>query len=154
MTLTVTMEGAAELEAALKEMARRATQKTVVKRALTKAAEPTRGLWAALAPYDATSQGLHLRDAIIVSAKTKSRETLENARPGDVTIYVGPDKRLPRHHGIEMEFGTFKDRPQPSGRPAWQATKDGAFDILGFLMWGEIDATSQRLAARAAKRGG
>jgi hypothetical protein len=130
---------------------KRSTQKAVVQRTLVKAAEPTRNLWASIAPYDASDLGLHLRDSVIVSTKTKSRQTLEGAHPGDVTIYIGPDKNLPHHHGIPMEFGTFKDRPQPSGRPAWEATKDGAFDILGFLMWGEIDATAQRLARRAAR---
>lgn len=153
MTLTVTMEGAAELEAALKEIAKRTTQKAVVRRTLVKAVEPTRNLWAALAPYDATDPEYHLRDSIIVAPKTVSHQVAENTAPGDVTVYIGPDKNLARHHGIFMEFGTFKDRAQPSGRPAWEATKDGAFSILGFLMWGEIDATAHRVAALAARTG-
>jgi HK97 gp10 family phage protein len=151
MALTVAVEGLDDLLAALKELPKRATEKAVVRRSLTKSAEPIRGLWAALVPYDASDPGMHLRDAVVISAKTKSRQTLENARPGDVTIYVGPDKNLPRHHGIFMEFGTFKDAAQPSGRPAWESQKDAAFRILGYWMWVEIDGSARRLAARAAK---
>jgi HK97 gp10 family phage protein len=151
MSLTVEVEGLADLLNALQELPKRATQKGVVRRSLTKSAEPIRGLWAALAPYDGSDIGMHYRDAVVISAKTKSRQTLENARPGDVTIYVGPDKNLPRHHGIFMEFGTYKDAAQPSGRPAWESKKDDAFRILGYWMWVEIDGSARRLAARAAR---
>jgi HK97 gp10 family phage protein len=151
MSLTVKLEGFDGLEAALRELPKRATQKAVVRRALKQAAEPLRSLWAALAPYDASDQGLHLRDSVIVSDKTKAREADPGAAPGAISIFVGPDKRLRQHHGIFMEFGTFKDRPQPSGRPAWEARKEQAFDLLGFFMWAEIDASAQRLARRALR---
>lgn len=150
---SVVMEGADELAAALLELPKRATEKAVVRRTLVETAEPTRGLWAALAPFDADDSGLHLRDSIIVSPKTVSRQTLIGARPGDVTVYIGPDKRLRQHHGIQMEFGTFKDRAQPSGRPAWESTKDQAFNLLGLRLWAQIDATAHRLAVRAARIG-
>lgn len=151
MTLTVAVEGLDELLNALQQIPKRSTERAAVRRALTKSAEPIRGLWAALAPYDATDQGLHLRDAVIVSTKTKSHQTLANARPGDVTVYIGPNKNLRQHHGIFMEFGTFKDQAQPSGRPAWESQKNEAFRLLGFWMWAEIDASLHRLAVRAAK---
>lgn len=153
MSFAATMEGADDLVAALLELPKRATEKVVVRRALTKSAEPIRGLWAALAPFDGSDLGLHLRDAVVISTQTKSRQTLDNAKPGDVTMYVGPDKNLPRHHGIFMEFGTFKDPAQPSGRPAWESQKDEALNVLGYWMGVEIDGAARRLAARAARLG-
>jgi HK97 gp10 family phage protein len=151
MSLTVHVDGLDGLLAALEELPRRATQKAVVRRALKQAAEPIRGLWAALAPYDASDLGLHLRDSVVVSDKTVSRLGDPGEPPGAVTVYIGPNKNLPRHHGIFMEFGTFKDPPQPSGRPAFDARKEEALSQLAYFMWVEIDGTARRLAARAAK---
>lgn len=151
MTMTVKDEGLAGLLEALEELPKTSTQKAVVRRALKQSAEPIRSLWSALAPYDASDQGLHLRDAVVVSDKTVSRDGDPGAKPGSVTVYIGPRKDLPRHHGIFMEFGTFKDAAQPSGRPAFEARKDESLKLLGYFMWSEIDATAHRLAARAAK---
>jgi HK97 gp10 family phage protein len=136
---------------ALEEIPKVATEKNVVRRALKDAAEPIRATWADLAPYDASDQGLHLRDSVIVSEKTSSKQGDAAAPPGGVTIYIGPSASLPRHHGIFMEFGTFKDAAQPSGRPAFDAKKYETIKLVGFFMWVQIDATAQRLSARAAR---
>lgn len=136
---------------ALEEIPRVATEKNVVRRALKDAAEPIRATWSELAPYDATDQGLHLRDSVVVSDKTSSKEGDSSAPPGGVTVFVGPRADLPRHHGIFMEFGTFKDVPQPSGRPAYDAKKYETIKLIGFFMWVQIDATAQRLSRKAAR---
>jgi HK97 gp10 family phage protein len=149
--LTVKIEGLDGILEALEEIPKIATEKNVVRRALVNAAEPIRATWAELAPYDATDDGLHLRDSVIVAEKTTSKEGDSAAPPGGVTVYVGPSSDLPRHHGIFMEFGTFKDRPQPSGRPAFDSKKYVTVDLLGFFMWVQIDATAQRLSRRAAR---
>lgn len=151
MSLSVHVDGLEGLLDALQELPRRATQKAIVRRSLKQAAEPLRSLWAALAPFDASDMGLHLRDSIIVSDKTVSKIGDPGEPPGAVTVYIGPNKNLPRHHGVFMEFGTYKDQPQPSGRPAFEARKEESLNLLGYFMWVEIDATVHRLAVRAAK---
>lgn len=151
MGMTVKVEGLGGLLEALQELPKKVTQKAVVRRALIKSAEPIRSLWAALAPYDASDQGLHLRDSVVVSAKSVSRQGDPGAAPGAVTVYIGPNKNLARHHGIFMEFGTFKDRAQPSGRPAFDTRKEESLHLLGYYMWVEIDGSAQRLAAKAAR---
>lgn len=150
-SLTVHVDGLDGILEALEEIPKIATEKNVVRRALVEAAEPIRATWAELAPYDATDQGLHLRDSIIVSEKTSSKQGDASAPPGGVTVFVGPSAKLPRHHGIFMEFGTFKDAPQPSGRPAFDAKKYETINLIGFFMWVQIDATAQRLSRRAAR---
>lgn len=150
-SMTVKIEGLDGILAALEEIPKIVTEKGVVRRALKDAAEPIRATWADLAPYDATDQGLHLRDSIIVSDKTVSKQAKEITPPGGVTVYIGPDARLPRHHGIFMEFGTFKDVAQPSGRPAFDSKKYETVNLLGFYMWVQIDATAQRLSRRTAR---
>lgn len=149
--LSVHVEGLAGLLEALEELPKRVTQKAVVRRSLTQAAEPIRSLWASLAPFDASDMGLHLRDSVVVSDKTKARDGDPGAPPGSVTVYIGPNKLLPRHHGIFMEFGTFKDPAQPSGRPAFEARKEESLHLLGYYMWVEIDASAQRAAAKALR---
>ena len=149
--LTVHVDGLDGILAALEEIPKVATEKAVVRRALKDAAEPIREAWAELAPYDPNDPGLHLRDSVIVSERTISKQRDPSAPPGGVTIFVGPNASLPRHHGIFMEFGTFKDLPQPSGRPAYDSKKYESLNLIGFNMWVQIDATAQRLSARAAR---
>lgn len=151
LTMTVKVDGLDGVLDALEEIPKVATEKNAVRRALKEAAEPIRATWAELAPYDATDMGLHLRDSVVVSDKTASKQDDPSAPPGGVTIYVGPNASLPRHHGVFMEFGTFKDAAQPSGRPAYDSKKYESLNLLGFYMWVEIDATAQRLSRRAAR---
>jgi HK97 gp10 family phage protein len=148
--LTVHVDGLDGILEALEEISKIATEKNIVRRALIDAAEPIRATWAELAPYDATDIGLHLRDSVVVSEKTVSKDK-DVGPPGGVTVYVGPAANLPRHHGIFMEFGTFKDIAQPSGRPAYDAKKYESLNLIGFFMWVQIDATAQRLSRRAAR---
>jgi HK97 gp10 family phage protein len=150
LNLTVHVDGLDGILDALEELPKIATEKNVVRRALIDAAEPIRATWSELAPYDATDQGLHLRDSVIVSEKTVSKDK-DIGPPGGVTVYVGPSASLPRHHGIFMEFGTFKDVAQPSGRPAYDSKKYESLKLLGYFMWVQIDATAQRLSRRAAR---
>jgi HK97 gp10 family phage protein len=155
VSLSVQMIGAAELVAALKELPKRATQKAVVRRALLKAAEPTRSLASALAPDDPETPPIDLHTSIAEETKTSARQGDPFAMPGDVIVYVGPVSSLKRYaHGVVMELGSFKDRPQPFMRPAWEATKEQDLSLLGYWMWTEIDGTARRLGARAARLGG
>jgi HK97 gp10 family phage protein len=151
VSLTVQVDGLDDLLTALYELPKRATQKAVVRRSLTKAAEPMRGLASALAPYNAEDPAPHLRDSIVIGG---SRRGGVIEKPGDVTVYVGPTRTGSHKHDVEMEFGTFKDQPQPYMRPAWEATKDRMLADLGFYMWTEIDGSAIRLAARAARLAG
>lgn len=152
--LTIQVQGLDDLVNALKELPKRATERNVVQRALKKAAQPTRDLASALAPYDPEDPAPHLRDVIEVGTKTASHQANPFSGPGDVTVYVGPTRTAGHQHDIEEEFGTFKDKPQPYLRPAWEATKDRALNDLGFFMWAEIDGALIRVAAKAARLAG
>lgn len=150
--LTVTFEGADDLAAALLELPKRATEKAVVRRSLTKAAQPMRDLMSALAPYRADDEAPHLRDVILVGPKTSARSGAQFARAGDVSVYIGPLRSLHRFpHAVVMEFGSFKDAAQPYMRPAWEAKKDEVLSQIGYWMWTEIDGAALRLARRAAR---
>lgn len=147
--MTVKVDGLDGLLEALQEIPSRATEKNTVKRALKQAAEPMRALAAALAPYRAEDNPMHLRESIIISDKTVANDPDPGAPAGSVTVFFGPDKRLRQHHGIEMEFGTFKDQAQPFMRPAWEARKEESLKLVGYYMWVEIDGSLSRIAAKA-----
>jgi hypothetical protein len=53
--------------------------------------------------------------------------------------------------GLFTEFGTFKDAAQPWFRPAWEANKDAALNIIKVELKGEIEKAAKRYAKKLAK---
>src|SRR5438046_2664884 len=130
--MIVKFEGGKELERALAELPK-ATGKNVVTRTLNKAANPIDDKASSLAPV--------LSGALERSVVTGKKLTRSQGRGSDrfvpglgfrsesknyVEIHVGTAQ--PR--GMFMEFGTFKDHPQPFLGPAWDQEKLHALEII------------------------
>jgi HK97 gp10 family phage protein len=165
--ITVQTSGFAELERALADLGKLATQKAAARRALMKAAEPIADVAKRLAPV---REG-YLRDSIVVSTKVAGGDAglrafgqtlaaggsrqdavsaLRDARRAEasVVMYVGPGQHP---QAIMQEFGTVHHAPQPFMRPAWDAEGRATLDRLAALMWAEIEKTARRNARRAAR---
>jgi len=165
------IEGLRELDEALKDLPK-AAGKNVIRRALTRAAQPIHDQAKAMAPY---KRG-HLKKGMAISrvkfssgtagkrafaeamAKGASRkEAGEAAREAnsaasdDVTsgiIVVGPGRHP---QAIFQEFGTAHHAPQPFMRPAWEENKMKAMHTIKDILRDEIDKTVARIAKRALR---
>ncbi len=161
MSLRVKLEGAAELDRALREL-RTATARRVAKRAMTKALEPVKA--AAIAAAPVSSDDRHMADGITIASKLTRNQARKAEREGKhlTLMFVGP--RSPHAHLVE--FGTaqrFRKRekwagkstgampPQPFMRPAWDENRDQVLEILMAELRVELDKAVARAARRAAK---
>lgn len=165
---TVKLHGFKELDRALEEF-KPATAKAISRRALLKAAEPIVADARRLVPV----RFGHLRDGIHASTarghdvgkaayaatlraggtKGDAVAALRSARRGStansaVEIAVGPGRNP---HAHLQEFGTVHHGPQPFLRPAWDANKRKALDIIKDAMGDEIGKAATRAARKAAK---
>ena len=140
----VKVEGLKELTKAFRELPR-ATGKNVIKRVLTKRAQPIERAAAAGAPKRTGK----LKRSIAVSTKL-SRRQRSAARQGKsyVEIYIGPGQDP---QAIMQEFGTFKDKPQPFMRPAWDQNKGVLLSGLKQDLWVEIERAVARLAKKKVR---
>lgn len=151
--MKVQLEGFKELDAALGQLPK-ATAKNVLRRVLKKAAKPIDDHASAAAPQ--LTGGLQ-RSVITGTRLTKSQGGSKAVRQSDgsfrsaaksyVEIHVGT--ALPR--GLFQEFGTFKEVAQPFMRPAWDANKTIALDIIKSDLGSEIDKSAKRLAKKLAR---
>ncbi|MET4634974.1 HK97-gp10 family putative phage morphogenesis protein [Kaistia defluvii] len=166
---TVKVEGLRELEAALSDLPK-AVARNTLRRVLKKAGEPIADKARQLAPVKSGK----LRDSIVVSPKlgTKAGQkefaaameaglgkeaavgAMRDARraaKGEgsfAEMYVGPGRQP---HAHLQEFGSVNNRPHPYMRPAWDAHKDEALDIIKGDLGGEIMKAAKRVAKRKAK---
>lgn len=148
--MKVKFEGGLQLEAALRDLGNRATEKNAARRALTLAGEPIRAEWERLVPVD---QG-DLKASIKVGRAIKAYQTRSN-RGDVVTVFVGVDESLNArlHIYAEVEeFGNANHPAQPAGRPAWESKKMVAFELLGLALWSEIEKAAARAARKAMRK--
>jgi HK97 gp10 family phage protein len=150
VSVTVQTTGFRELEAALAELGKVATQKAAARRALIKAAEPVASMAEALAPRD--TGGLAI--SIGIGTQLTKRQAALHRRMfrsdrAAVEVFVGAGGLA---QATQMEFGNVKDAPQPFMRPAWDAEGRATLDRLAALMWTEIEKTAARQARRAARQ--
>jgi HK97 gp10 family phage protein len=145
-------EGLKELDRALAELPK-ATGKNAARRALKKAADPIDEEASAAAPF---LSGRLERSVIAGTRLTRSQRSggarltasgFRSSAKNYVELHVGT--ALSR--GIFMEFGTYKDDPEPFMRPAWEANKHEALDIIKAELRVEIDKAAARLARKVAK---
>jgi HK97 gp10 family phage protein len=151
----VTLSGFRELEQALGDLSK-AAGSGVLRRAGTKAMQPMADLAARLAPDDATTPPVDLHTSIGVSARARTgRGGLQEMEKGNrVNIHVGPAFDLDRYaRALVMEFGSYKDQPQPYMRPAFDQDGAAVIERLKPLLRAEIDKAVARAARRAAARG-
>lgn len=171
MSISVSVAGFRELEAALAELPK-ATARNVLRRTLIKAGQPIADEASRLAPVDTGK----LAGRIVVSAKIKNKvgnaeysaalraelgkqaavSALRQARRDAkgqgsfAEMFVGPARGVLRYAHL-VEFGTVKMPPQSFMRPAWDAKKRDALDIIRRELGTEIIMAARRLG-RSKKR--
>jgi hypothetical protein len=166
VTVTVKFEGGRALEAALRDLGKRATAKNVGRRALMQAAEPIRDMAKQLAPDDpATGAGKFLKESIKAAPGRRNRGDRTWVLVG-IDASVDPATEKPRQGGggsyrdpgvagvsVIQEFGApARNIPaQPYMRPAWEANKAATLGRIGDALWDEIDKAAQRAARKRAK---
>lgn len=148
----VRVEGLSELDRALGELPK-ATGKAVLRRVLRKAAEPIAAAMRARAPSDPTDDLPDIIPSIGVGTKLSGRQAKMHRKmfrsdKASVEMFAGVGK-IPHSH--LQEWGTSHHAAQPFARPAWDATKAGALDIIVSDLGDEIDKAAKRLAKKAAK---
>lgn len=138
------VEGLAELDRALGQLPK-ATARNTLRRVLKKAAVPVESGWKARAPkltgrYEAS---------ITTGTRLTSRQAKDAKRDGKAFAEIHVGSADPA--GIPQEYGTFKEPPQPSGGPAWDATKGEALKIIGDELGTEIEKSAARYAKKLAR---
>lgn len=148
----VRIAGLSELNRALGELPK-ATGKAVLLRVLRDAAEPVAAAMRARAPSDPTDELPDIIPSIGVGTKLSDRQARLHKKMfrddrAAAEMFVGVGK-IPHSH--LQEWGTAHHAAQPFARPAWDATKDQALDIVAGDLGDEIAKAAKRLAKKAAK---
>lgn len=152
---TVKLSGFRELEKSLGELSR-AAGSGALRRAGMKAMKPMADLASRLAPDDNTTPPVDLHTSVGVSARARTgKGGMQDIEKGNrVNVHVGPAFDLERYaRAVVMEFGSYKDAPQPYMRPAFDQDGAAAIERLKPLLRAEIDRAVARAARRAARAG-
>ncbi len=162
-------EGGKALEKALRDIGKAATARNVAEKALMTAAEPIADEARRLAPVD---EGF-LRKSIKVGKRANYGRGRKLRSKKDTTyVFVGVDgsvlppkdtktkrnKRKTRFlqssgsgvaaYSIFVEYGTSSMAAQPFLRPAFEAKKQAAVDLLAPALWEGIEKAAKRAAKR------
>ena len=135
------LRGVKELNNALKQLPK-SVGKSVLRSALTKAAEPVRAEAQRLAPVDSRL----LVESIVVKSTLKKSQRRGSPKVGAVQMFIGPTAP----HGFLVEFGTNHSAPQPFLRPAWESRKEQVTETLEREIWAALSRAAKRLAKQAA----
>jgi HK97 gp10 family phage protein len=170
----VKVEGLRQLEAALAELPK-ATGKAVLRRVLKAAAAPIYEDAKGRAPSrDADAAPVYYGGAKVGKGKRRSeseRGTLRRPGTDEALVQSGTrltrnQARLARKEGKDaaehyvgsrdpiarlLEFGTANTSAQPVFRPAWDAHKGKALDIIATELGAEIGKAAARIAKKTAK---
>lgn len=133
---------------ALGEVGTKATQKNVLTRTLKKAAKPIDDQASSLAPVDTGKLQISVITGTVLTRSQRS-SAYKNGTLGVAEVHVGTE--LSR--GMFQEFGTYKMGAQPFMRPAWDANKQRAEEIIATELWVEIRKATERAARKRAKAG-
>lgn len=153
MVTKVKLSGFKELEQSLGDLSR-AAGSAALRRAGLKAMQPMADLASRLAPDDDTTPPVDLHTSIGLSTRARvGRGGMTGLEKDNrVNIHMGPAFDLERYpRAIVMEFGSFKDAPQPYMRPAYDQDAHGVVNRLAPLIRTEIDKAVARAARRAAR---
>jgi HK97 gp10 family phage protein len=174
--VSMKVEGLKELEAAIKELPK-ATGRNVIRRALTEAAQPIVNAARANAPAQPGS-GVLKRSILVTKVRftkgdvgkqafaeaLKQGKTRQEAREAlieanteqggdEVTsgiAIIGVDYKT-AFYAHFVEFGTSHSSPKPFMRPAWDAGKMKALEIIQESLKVEIDKAVARIAKKQAR---
>lgn len=142
----VRIDGLSDLDQALSDLPK-ATQRNTLQRTLKKGAEKVRDAWQPKVPVLSG----HYQHSIIVgpSSKLTPRQRKDARREGKhfSEMHVGTSDPA----GQQNEFGNIHMPANPSGRPAWEETKDKVLQGIGSDLAEEIEKARARLARKAAR---
>lgn len=141
--VTYKMTGLKDLERALSQLPKAVGRRAGLN-ALRQGGEPIAKMARSLAPVDEGD----LRESIDVKATLAPSQRGDKGALAPVEMYVGPGQHP---QAITQEFGTFKEPAQPFMRPAWDAQRVHALDIIGTALGIEIDKAAKREARKALK---
>lgn len=143
MATRVRVDGLKELDKALSQL-KPATAKGVARRVLKMAAEPIAEAGRSNAPLGPTG---NLKASYGVGTKLTRRQSKLHKKQSPVEVFAGPNDPA----AIQTEFGNEHQAPEPHLRPAWDANKDRALEIIATELGDEIDKAAQRAARRAER---
>lgn len=167
MSVSVKVEGLAELEKTLFELGSTSTARRVGQRALIEAAQPMVTAIKRFAPKDE----MNLEESVKIQASNRNR----NADTAEAVIgidgSVKPAVARPRQrasskrqgaaidlgvsgYGPMQEFGTVKMQANPFFRPGFQAEAAATIVRVGQTLGPEIEKSAARLAKKRARAGG
>lgn len=138
------VSGFRELSDALGEF-KKSTERTVLRRVAIKALQPFVDTAKQFVPVD---EGW-LRNSIVIGSNlTRNAKSADRLQPkAGVRVFAGTANR----NGVPREFGTWRTRPQPFMRPAWDATAPKILDQVQRDLAAEVDKTAARIARKAGK---
>lgn len=150
----VKVEGLRELEASLKELPK-AVARNVLRRVLSKRAEPMAATMRGRAPDDPATTGKRdLKTSIAVGTKLSKRQARlhrkENRDDKQFAEVFAGAGALPQAH--LSEFGGPNNSPVGFARSAWDQHQDSILDGIKDDLWTEIDRTAKRRAKNLAKK--
>lgn len=137
------VEGLKELDAALKELPK-STARGVLRRTLTKEAQPIADAGEAYAPKLSGELAL----SYAVGTKLSRRQKRLHKKQSDVEVFVGP---TPHPKSVQTEFGNSHQAAQPHMRPAWDGNVMKVLSGIRDTLKGEIDKTVARIARKAER---
>lgn len=140
----VRVEGLSEMKDAFLELPK-ATGKNVIKRILTKRAQPI----ASDAESRAPVKSGRLKAGITTGTKLSRRQSsLARDSKSYTEVYAGAGTNP---QATWQEFGTSKDKPQPFVRPAWDTHKGTLLTDLAADLWEEISKAAERISRKTAR---
>lgn len=145
------VQGVEETIAALREFPR-ATGRATLRRALVKAANPVAVVARSYAPDDPATGAPDLKSSIDVATQLTPRH--RGSRQNEVEVHVGPTKQAGRavlNYAAIQEFGSYKQRPVPFMRPAWDRMKGLVLKILEKELTVEFEKAARRLDRKYTK---
>ncbi|MBB4185827.1 HK97 gp10 family phage protein [Sinorhizobium terangae] len=143
MRFKVKVEGLKELDRALQDL-KQVTAKGVARRVLLKAATPIAEAGRSNAPLGPTG---NLKASYGVGTKLTKRQAKLHRKQSPVEVFAGPNDPA----AVQTEFGNEHQAAEPHLRPAWDANKDRALDIVSKELGTEISKAAKRAARKAAR---
>lgn len=155
MKMDIDLKGAAQIEAALKEMAKSTAVRTA-RQAMRNSLAPVESAAKALAPKGATG---NLQASVTISHRLTPSQAAGAPREGKEVQHMYVGASAPHAHLVEFGTGPRFHKsgkyvgqmpPNPWMRPAWDDNRDAVLNRLRADLWAAIQGFLARKARREA----
>lgn len=142
---TEKVEGLRELTETLLRDLPESVGRNSIRRTLRKRAKPVLEAWQGKAPK---GEG-HYAKSLTIGTRLTPRQAREARQDGKhfAEIHIGTSDPA----GQQQEFGNINHPAQPSGRPAWEQTKDGVLAGIGEDFRADLEKAAARRARKLAR---